>query len=302
MPAPALSSSARARSPWRIAGLLGLIAALAGGCGFGALQTARPTPRGALDVTLGWGVVYNETVARRAKEGGSGLGFANFPIEANFRYGLTHRVDLGLKLFYVAGVLLDTKVNLLSPENRWALSLRAGFGGAKDLVQREDAGFVHLPVILSASYDLRCGLTPYVALGYELYWIFGRDKADTPAVDYVERKGYGDHLLTATAGLQYRFNRYVALLLEYTFWQPVVDDPGDFFSFVQNHVVLLGVSFRIPFRSFRNPHRPSPSPMTTPGPVENEAPPPPPPPPPRRAPDATAPDPTNPDRASLRAS
>lgn len=99
--------------------------------------------------------------------------------------------------------------------------------------------------MLAASYDFRCGLTPYVHLGYEMHWIFGRAPRDTAGVDYVERKGCGDHLLTVRAGLQYRFNRYVSLLAEYGYWRPVVDDPGDGFSYLQNHIVLVGVAFRV---------------------------------------------------------
>ena len=38
-------------------------------------------------------------------------------------------------------------------------------------------------------------------------------------------------------------NSSVQLLLEYGFWTQVVDDPGDFYSFDDNHLVSAGVRF-----------------------------------------------------------
>jgi opacity protein-like surface antigen len=265
------------------------------GCGWGSLQTARPTPKGALDMTLGAGLVHNETVQRRRDIGESAYAVTNFPHMFNARLGLTDRLDVGLKLFHLAGLQLDTKINLLSPTSRFALSVRAGFGGARDLWTKKGAGLVNLPVALHASYDFPCGLTPYVSAGYSMYWIFGRDKEDTDQVDYVDREGTGDHLVTVNAGLQYRFTKIFAMQVEYNYWAPVVDDPGDFFSFVQNHIVLVGFTWRAqifnrhraappPPRDPRPQTRPTPGPGALPTPPPDETPgavPPPPPPPAR---------------------
>lgn len=262
--------------------LLAATLALVGGCGYGHLQTARPTPKGALDVAVGQGFLYNKTVQLRAdEEGGSGVAIANVPFMVGTRVGLTDRLDLGLRLFLVAGAMVDTKVNVLSPQSRWAMSFSLGFGAAKDLGDK-DGALVHIPIGLHLSYDFKCGLTPYAAVGYSFYWIYGRDAEPIAGAQYLDRAGHGDHLVTATFGLQLKLNRIAALLVEYNLWQPVVDDPGDFFSFERSHIALVGVRFRFPVsRHYRLPppkRRPLPPPRD-PGPAPlppATAPPPPP--------------------------
>ncbi len=268
---------------------LGLGLGLTAGCGYGNLQTARTTPRGAIDIAVGQGFVYNKTIELRheADDGGASVAIANLPIMINSRLGLTDRVDIGLRLFFVGGLMADTKVNFLNPKSPWALSGSGGFGAATD-ISTKGAYLVHLPLTLRASYDFKFGLTPYVALGYSFYWIYGRDADPMVGATYLDRTGSGDHLVTAAVGLQYRLGRHVALLLEYNLWQPVVDDPGDFFSFERSHIAIFGV--RIRGRIFGRPLTPPPkqrplAPPVDPGPPSypvgggpHTAPPPPPPP------------------------
>jgi hypothetical protein len=268
---------------------LALALAPAVGCGYGHLQTARPTPRGAIDVAVGQGFVYNKTIQMRrdAEDGGDGVSLSNLPIMINSRLGITDRLDIGLRLFFVGGLLADTKVNFLNPKSPWALSGSVGFGAAADLSTR-GAYLVHLPLWLRASYDFKFGLTPYVALGYSLFWIYGRDADPMIGATYLDRSGSGDHLVTAAVGLQYRLGRHVALLFEYNLWQPVVDDPGDFFSFERSHIAIFGVRIRgriwgrplgppPKLRPLPPPVDPGPPPYPTPG-AQPTAPPPPPPP------------------------
>ncbi len=269
--------------------LLAATLSLVGGCGYGHLQTARTTPRGAIDIAVGQGLVYNKTIEmrREAEDGGQGVSISNLPIMINSRLGLTDRLDIGLRLLLVGGLLADTKVNFLHPKSPWALSGSVGFGAAAD-VSTKGAYLVHLPLWLRASYDFKFGLTPYVALGYSFFWIYGRDADPVIGATYLDRSGTGDQLVTAAVGLQQKLGRHVALLLEYNLWQPVVDDPGDFFSFERSHIVIFGV--RIRGRIYGRPLGPPPKQLPLPPPLDPGPPPypgpgappttPPPPPPP----------------------
>ena len=139
-----------------------------------------------------------------------------------------------MRLFFGAGALGDLKWNLLSPARRTALALSTGIGAALtgDVVvgsggESSRAGaLVHVPVTVSASHALRSWLTPYAAVGYGSYWIFGYGARD-PAQSYAPRRGTGDGLLTLHAGVELARVSGRALLLEYTYARPVVNDPGD---------------------------------------------------------------------------
>ncbi len=278
----------------RSASLLAVLAGLAAGCGYGHLQTARPTPKGAIDFTAGWGFVYNKTIQmrREAEDGGSGVSVSNLPIVLNSRLGITDRQDIGLRMFMLGGLMADTKVNFLNPKSRWAVSGSVGFGAAAD-VSKKGAYLINLPLSLHASYDFKFGLTPYVALGYSFFWIYGRDADPLAGVAYLDRAGHGDHLVTAALGIKQRIGRRAAIFIEYNLWQPVVDDPGDFFSFERSHFFFIGLRVRgrlfgrpphalqptlpPPIHPMGVPVQPDPQPDPQPTPI---APPPPPPPPP----------------------
>ncbi|MFH2009357.1 MAG: hypothetical protein ABI333_22390 [bacterium] len=222
---------------------LALIAVGAAGCGFGQLQTARPARKGHLHVTLGPGFIYNKTIKMRAEseDGGPGVAFSNIPLHIHARLGLTDRLDLGLKLFYLAGAQVDTKINLVPPKSPFALSVLAGVGIAKDVGGGKDAFLLHVPLSLHMSYDIGGRVTPYVAGGYSMYFIYGRDEEAEAGQDFTGRKGHGDHMVTVNVGIKVKIKRFLSILAEYNYWHPVLDDPGDFFSFEKNHIWVVAV-------------------------------------------------------------
>ena len=221
-----------------LAGLL-----LLSGCGLGTLQTAKTTPRGTLDTTVGGGFLHNESSAQRES-----LTVDNFPQYISLRYGVTDQLDVGARLFYFTGLVADVKVNLVDHRSPLAVSVQAGLGGVASFsnfpADPEYAGwFLHLPLTVLVSYQLWGRLTPYAALGYSFNWIFDRDDKRQTGERYAERAGYGDGVLTVAVGLELAVTRSFAIMLEYDLYKPVVDDPGDFFSFVDNHLVLIGFRY-----------------------------------------------------------
>ncbi len=213
------------------------------GCGVGRLQTARPTPPGQMDFTIGQGFVYNELIPERD----GAVGFGNFPFMVNTRFGVNERLDIGLRQFFLLGLASDVKVNLMPPTNPFALSVSGGLGIAHDL----DRGpVINVPVMLLASYDTPVDITPYAGVGYSNYWITKpkppgiRDVGLAAGESYAKRKGYGTGMLVVNAGVSIDLTEILALMLEYNFKHQVVSDPGDFFTFVDTHIVMAGLRFR----------------------------------------------------------
>jgi len=172
-------------------------------CGAGLLQTAKTTPKGRVSFTFAGGYVQNEMVEER------GVSLASFPQAAAVRYGVTHQLDVGAKLFLLAGGLADVKLNLIRNESPFALSLQAGFGGAANVEAKSsgidtDGWLLHLPISILASYRVHRRLTPYLGLGYGFCWVFGREPAHGPpaGTEYASRGGYGDGLLMVNVGLE----------------------------------------------------------------------------------------------------
>lgn len=210
---------------------LGLVA----GCGVTRLQTARPVAPGETQVTIGTGLV--DTGDRGTTVDGVPL----MPLEIMIRHGLSERADWGIRTFLGLGLLVDGKWSLLRPDRRTALSISAGAGAATD------GGIVaHVPVTVTASRSFLPWLTPYVAVGYGTYWIFGRS-APYLADNFAPRTWTGDGLLMLHAGVELSRASGRALLLEYTYARPVVDDPGDFYGFATNQF------FSIAFHTGRDP-------------------------------------------------
>lgn len=221
-------------------GLTALLFALIG-CGYGQFQTARTTPPGEADITIAQQYVHNENVKERG-----GVDFSNFPSQVDVRVGLGEQVDLGAKLFFVTGLLADVKVNLIANSNDFALSPHGGIGLAyvDPMLDESTALIVHLPLGLIVSYRFFDALSPYLGLDYGFYWIFDRelDYRD-PDKDYAERAGYGDGVARLSAGVEWEVSKGFALLVEYDLLAPLVDDPGDNFAFVTNHIAGVGVRF-----------------------------------------------------------
>jgi hypothetical protein len=81
-------------------------------------------------------------------------------------------------------------------------------------------------------------------LDYGFYWIFGRElEYRDPKKVYAERGGYGDGVARITAGLEWELSQRFGLLVEYDLLIPLIDDPGDNFAFVTNHMAGIGVRF-----------------------------------------------------------
>lgn len=208
-----------------------VIALLAAGCATGQYQTAHTLPKGDLRVTISDAYLTNE----------SGRAIPVLP-QLAVRYGFTQRLDAGASLFLSTGALLDGKYNLRSPTADLALAIRAGAGWATEFLS--NGSVFHLPVSVLASYRFGA-LEPYAAVGYGAYWVFGRRPPNfDPDTRYAARTGTGDGNLLVSAGLEWKLGRVVSLLFDYTLLQPLLDDPGDSFSFVRNHQVGIGLGFQ----------------------------------------------------------
>jgi hypothetical protein len=132
------------------------------------------------------------------------------------------------------------KWNLLPSDGRTALALSAGIGGAADpTASNRSAEVVHVPITATLSRAVTSWLTPYAAVGYGSYWIFDYGQRD-PTQTYAARTGTGDGLLMAHVGVELARASGRALLLEYTYARPILDDPGDSYTFTANHFFSIG--------------------------------------------------------------
>jgi hypothetical protein len=61
-----------------------------------------------------------------------------------------------------------------------------------------------------------------------------------PTWTYAARTGTGDGLLMAHLGVELARASGRALLLEYTYARPILDDPGDSYTFTANHFFSIG--------------------------------------------------------------
>jgi hypothetical protein len=218
----------------RVVAVAGLTA-LAGGCGMTHLQTARTVAPGTTVVTLGGSLVHT------SDRGSTIQGVPIAAADVMVRHGVTDHFDFGVRSFVGLGLLADAKWNLLPADRATAVSLSAGAGAASD-----NGLVAHVPVTLTASRAFAPWFTPYLAVGYGAYWIFGRSPPD-PYLSYAPRTGTGDGLLMLHAGIELARASGRAVLLEYTYALPVVDDPGDFYGFGTNQF------FSIAFHTGRDP-------------------------------------------------
>ena len=231
----------------RLAALLALGAFAFSGCTLGTFESARTTPRGSMAMELSHTFALNENTDERP------FVYAWHP-QLGFRAGVTDHLDLGFRFFMGAGGLLDAKYNFFGPDSSVALALQGGFGAAGDW-DESGAYTLHLPLRVLVSYLAWDRFEPFASVGYGFFWVFGRERTQ-PGVNYAERKGYGDGVLTLTVGARvvlYRRERSTAILSGgYSFWWAAVDDPGDFFSFVNNHFVGLAYTMEFHFGRRRN--------------------------------------------------
>jgi len=86
-------------------------------------------------------------------------------------------------------------------------------------------------------------VTPYAGVSFGLYWIFGYGEVDESTPNLASREGHGDGVLALTVGLEFFSCKPVRMLLEYTYFKPVLDDPGDRYAFADNHIFQVGTRF-----------------------------------------------------------
>jgi hypothetical protein len=216
---------------------------LAAGCtsGLGQLQTARTLPPGEFRQTISTGLDRNFMVGTRGTLPG------NIILQYAARIGVHDNVDMGVKMFFGLGALVDAKVRVINRE-RLALSLLGGAGGAHDYYS--GASLVHAPVLMLASYRVVDGFTPYAGAGYGTFWIFnyGSYAYVPPGSTPAPRAWHGDGVMMLHVGCEIGFFRRAnilrsALLLEYGYLRPIVEDPGDHYEFATNHLFLAGFQF-----------------------------------------------------------
>jgi hypothetical protein len=222
-------------SPARRGAFLALGLLCAAGCGVASLQTARTVPRGETRTTVAASLVHT------SDRGFAADGIPILPLDLMVRHGASERVDWGVRLFFGLGLLGDVKWNLLPTQSRSALSISAGVGAAATPTTSTMAGIVQVPVTVTASRELRPWFTPYAALGYGSSWIFNYTQHD-PSLRYAARTWTGDGLAMLHVGIALARASGRALLLEYTYARPVVDDPGDGYKFATNQ--FFSIAFR----------------------------------------------------------
>ena len=152
-------------------------------------------------------------------------------------------MDVGVRGILGDGLLADARVGLLAPSSSWQVSVGAGFGAGAWLGQGSGVSLT-LPVVAMASWDATTALTPYLGVGWAFWWHLDRRPTEAQAgVDCAARKGHGDGVVTLLVGLAVHVAKRVSILVEYDFMTQVVDDPGDFFSMVDTHLLAAGVTF-----------------------------------------------------------
>ena len=122
------------------------------------------------------------------------------------------------------------------------MAISGGFGAAADPEDSErTTTILHVPVTVTVSRDLTSWLAAYGAVGYGTFWILGRGERDPTAL-YPDRTVTGDGLLNLHVGVELSTSTGRAVMFEYGYLRPVVNDPGDFYSFAANH--LFSIAFR----------------------------------------------------------
>lgn len=227
------------RKGWLRASVVGGLAVVAAaGCGMTRLQTARTVAPGTTQTTLASGLVHNQLAPF-----GERKHVPEIPIEVMVRHGATAQLDWGVRTFLGLGVLGDAKWNLLDHAWPTALALSGGLGAAVSGNSGLDttAKIASVPVAVTASHTVIPGLTPYGAVSYSAYWIF--DYGTSPPHP-APRSGTGDGVLGLHVGVELAAASGRALLLEYTYARPVVDDPGDNYLFATNQFFMIGFHTR----------------------------------------------------------
>ena len=230
--------SAAVTAPDRIHCAAAVLLLAAAGCttGLGQLQTARTLPPGEVRQSVSAGLDWNFMMESRGPLPGNVL------LQYGTRFGVAEHVDMGVKLFFGLGALVDAKLQVID-RPRLAISLLGGAGGAYDVSSGGEV--LHVPLLLLASYRVARRFTPYAGAGYGAFWIFNYRGTSylPPGSTPAPRAWHGDGLMMLHIGFEIGAIGRSALLLEYGYLRPIVDDPGDHYDFATNHLVLGGIQF-----------------------------------------------------------
>jgi hypothetical protein len=88
-------------------------------------------------------------------------------------------------------------------------------------------------------------VTPYAGASFGLYWIYdyGEGENAGPGGTPAAREDHGDGVLTVTVGVELYSRHEDRILIEYTYFKPLLDDPGDNYSFAENHIFQIGMRY-----------------------------------------------------------
>lgn len=213
-----------------MAGLLGLGAS---GCATGLFQTAKTLPPGGVQVGLGVSHLLTDQQAAASEGASSSLEGFTMP-EAGLRVGVGHQTDVGLGSYLGLGLRADAKHNLVSATKPYALAPRVGLGASGS---RDDWLWTWL-VGLIASYDLHRVISVYTGASLVTHYIHRKYLPEPPPGErLVGRTPWGDGLLQASVGVEYRVASWMALQAEAGHWFTLQNDPGDGYRFVPAHVL-----------------------------------------------------------------
>ncbi len=156
-----MRSASAVRGPWLL--LVVGLAAVCGGCpSFSTLQTPRTVPEG----ELRFGALAGGAGAL-SDEGGAGPRSAQFELSA--RYGLSERVDVGVKL-YALGIEASLKWWMVRGPLDLAIAPAVSYASFDDQMGTQfNAFYAHLPLLLGWNVSDRVTLSfgPKLMFGYQ---------------------------------------------------------------------------------------------------------------------------------------
>lgn len=207
------------------------------GCnaGLGVAQTAKTVDPSAGRMSTGFSAAFNEY-----SEHHKGIG-ANYWFEPGFRVGAAKKTDIGFGPWLGLGLQFDVKHELTPREKPYGFALRAGGGVSTGALTSYS-----VLVGAIASYALVDWFTPYASAGFRNFWFYNQERKPDPPLGstWASRAGYGDGLAQLTVGLRLG-HPSGAVYVEYSRYQPLQNDPGDFFKLVATNIISVTVGFCI---------------------------------------------------------
>lgn len=212
-------------------------ALLFAGCAMSPVRTARTIPAGQVDVSVAVSFLANENLKESVDSPVWPL------LQFQVHVGLSESIDLSVETFNGFGLFTDVKYAFLPPESRFGLAVTGGLGGTATGGGILSGGsIVGTRAGVVSEYRVSEGeeeVSFHLGASLADLWFFGWDKPESESPNpSVARTYSGDGVLMVTGGISFASN-FVAI--DYTYWAPVFNDPGDYYGFVDSH--LLGVAF-----------------------------------------------------------